>query len=289
MSVGSDAIVLALLPALFFALGIQCLNRGLAYADSRTGTLIDISTTAVIYWLMAPFYLDASYWPTTAAAIFVVVGLFRPVLSANLSLAGVKRMGPTLASAFNAMGPLFAAVFAIALLGEQLTPFIALGTLAVIAGSLVEIRPGGGNRDWPFWALAFPISATTLRSLAHVLIAIGLTVVPEPLFAGLVAYTTSTLVALALESRRKGRRHIQRSWGLAWFVAGGTMHACAVWSMNAALVIAPVTVVVPLTTSSPVFTMLLSIYVFRRETIGPRKAFAVLLIVAGVIVIAMTP
>ena len=60
MSVGADAIILSLLPSLFFAFGVQFLNRGLAYADSRTGTMLDIATTATIYWLLAPFYIESS-------------------------------------------------------------------------------------------------------------------------------------------------------------------------------------------------------------------------------------
>jgi drug/metabolite transporter (DMT)-like permease len=287
VSVGADGILLSLLPALFFALGIQCLNRGLAYADSRTGTLIDIATTAVVYWLLAPFYLKTEHWLTWATAIFIAVGLFRPVLSANLALAGVQRLGPTLSSALTATGPLFAALFAVVLLGEQVTLPIAVGTIAVVVGTLVEIRPGRGTREWPLWAMIFPMGATTLRSFAHVLIAFALAIVPEPLFAGLLAYTTSTLVGVLVESRRREGRYIRRDPGLAWFAAGGLMHACAVWSMNAALIVAPVTIVVPLTASSPVFTMLLGVYVFRRETIGARKCLAVLVIVAGVIVITL--
>ena len=68
MTVGFDGIALSLLPALFFALGVQCLNRGLAFADSRTGTVIDIVTTTTIYWLLAPFFLETGHWATPATA-----------------------------------------------------------------------------------------------------------------------------------------------------------------------------------------------------------------------------
>lgn len=280
-------VVLSLAAAGFFALGVQFLNLGLPYADSRTGTLIDIGSTAIFYWLLSPTFLKAEYWFTPATLIFVAVGLFRPVLSANLALAGVQRLGPTLASALNSTTPLFAAAFAIVLLGEALTWPIVIGTIAVVAGTVVQSGPNAGARPWSAWALAFPLAAACLRSFAHVLIRLGLAIVPVPLFAGLVAYTVSFIVALAFEGRRRrGRRVDWRSPGLAWFVVAGIMHGLAVWTMNAALQIAPVNVVVPLVSATPVFTLLLTWLLFRRETIGWRKIAMVALVVLGVVIIA---
>jgi len=282
-------VVLSLTAAFFFAAGIQALNQGLRYADSRVGTLIDIATATVFFWLLSPLYLKTEYWLSSAALIFAAVGLFRPAISANLALAGVRRLGPTLASTLGATTPLFGALFGVALLGEQLTAPLIIGTLAVVAGTMLETRPGKEDRDWPLWALALPLGASCLRSGAHVLIRIGLAFAPSPLFAGLVAYSVSLVVAFLAETRRSDSRRVQwRSPGLLWYVLAGVMHATAVWTMNAALQRAPVSVVLPLISSSPVFTLLISALVLRREVIDRRKIAMVVLVVAGVAYIAAT-
>lgn len=282
-------VVLSLTAAFFFAAGIQALNQGLPYADPRVGTLIDIATATAFFWLLSPFFLKAEYWSSSALWIFAAVGLFRPVISANLALAGVKRLGPTLASTLNATTPLFGAVFGVALLGEELTTPIIIGTLAVVVGTMLETRPGSADRDWPLWAVTLPLGAACLRSGAHVMIRYGLAFAPAPLFAALITYSVSFVIALLAESRRGGSRRVQwRSRGLAWYVLAGLMHAMAVWTMNAALQMAPVSVVLPLISSSPVFTLLISRLVLRREVIDRRKIAMVTLVVAGVGYIAAT-
>ncbi|MDA1098473.1 MAG: EamA family transporter [Proteobacteria bacterium] len=214
----------------FFSMGIQFLYLGLRHGDSRTGTLIDTGATAGFYWLLSPFFLRRGYWAGSGFLIFVAVGLFRPVLSANLALAAVRRLGPTLTSTLTATTPLFAALFGVSLPSEELTRAIVLGTLAVVAGTAVQTMGGGmkdgATRPWPLWAPIFPLGAA------------------------------------------------------------GIVHSRAVWSMNAALAFAPASIVVPLVSTTPLFTQLLDLILFRRETVTLRRLAMVAMVVAGVILIA---
>src|SRR5882672_9381159 len=84
--------------ALLFALSNHFSNMGLQHSDARAGTLVSIATSAVAYWLFAPFFLKSSYWLTTAALMFAIVGLIRPALSTTLAISSIKMMGPTLTS-----------------------------------------------------------------------------------------------------------------------------------------------------------------------------------------------
>ena len=90
--------LLALTSALRFALSIQVESLGLDLVDYRSGALINIGTTAIVYWLLSPLFIESSFWFTEAAFLFALVGLFRPALSLNLAVAGVKLLGPTLTS-----------------------------------------------------------------------------------------------------------------------------------------------------------------------------------------------
>jgi len=58
-------------------------------------------------------------------------------------------------------------------------------------------------------------------------------------------------------------------------------------SLNTALLRGHIVTVVPIVACSPVFTMLLSVLVFRRERLTPRTVLAVALVVPSVIFIAL--
>ena len=66
-------IILAVLSAFLFALSIQIQNLGLQFADPKTATLVSISTTAFVYWLISPLYLEPAYILTTGTLLFAVV------------------------------------------------------------------------------------------------------------------------------------------------------------------------------------------------------------------------
>jgi len=226
---------------------------------------------------------------TSAVLVFAVLGLFRPFLSANFALAGVRYLGPTLTSTLASTSPLFAAVFAILILGESLTLAVLIGTLTIViaVGMLTQRRET--KDSWPAWALLLPIGAAAIRALGHAMTKLGLNTVPDPLFAGLVSYTVSLAIALIAMFSRDQRIYRDAKWspGLLWFFAGGVINGISIWSLNTALNLGSVITVVPIVALSPIFTFLLGFLIFRRETFTFRIILAMLLVVPGVILIAI--
>ncbi len=77
-------------------------------------------------------------WPLVAALVYVAVG---PSLVAYRCWgAGVARVGPALASFFNNLTPLFAALLSATLLGEPPRLYHALGFVLIVGGILVSSR-----------------------------------------------------------------------------------------------------------------------------------------------------
>jgi len=280
---------LALASAFLFALSIQVQNLGLKHAEPRPGVVVNIGTTALVFWALSPLYLDSSYWLTPATALFAIVGLFRPALSVNLAVAGVKLMGPALTSGLAATNPLFAACFAILLLGEKMTWPMAVGTLAVVGGVAISaFRPGGMARGWPVWAITLPLGAAFFRALGHPLTMIGLADIPSPLFAGLISYTVSIIVVYAA-FRLEGRRMPTLTRGYLWFVLSGSLNGVSIYSLNSALAGGSLLTVAPIVACSPLFTILLGHFVFRKEAITGRTVATIALVVSGVILIIVNP
>ncbi len=285
-------ILLSLLSAGLFSVSILVLHQGLRYADSESGSLIQISATALCYWLFAPWLVESWMWLTSAAAIFAVIGLFKPFLSANAALLSVHYLGPTPTQTLAATSPLFAAAFGVFFLGEYLTMPIVLGTLAIMAGSIILAQQrqekGSSRTSWPLWALSLPLAAAFIRAAADTFTKYGMLELPSPYFAGLVMFTVSVLIASAFYIIRRRRLPLMgRGHGNGWFVLAGVVNAIAVYCMNIALHLGDVIIVLPLVAASPLITLLLSVFVVRRETITRHSLLAALLVVPGVIVIAI--
>jgi drug/metabolite transporter (DMT)-like permease len=263
-------------------------SLGLKYGRSQTGALISMLGSTVLFWLFSPWFLQLWYWGTSAVVIFALVGLFRPFLTSNLAIAGIRHLGPTLTSILASTAPVFAAFFAIVILGETLTVPIALGTLTIVLAIGLLARKSEAKSTWPVWALALPIGAAVLRALGHALTKLGLDIIPDPLFAGLVSYSVSLVIALgsALGQRKRTSARLRWTPGLLWFFCGGIVNGISIWSLNTALNMGEVVKIIPIVALSPVFTLLLGLFVFRRETLTLRIVLALLLIVPGVILVA---
>lgn len=281
--------LLAVGAAMCFALGAQFASLGLRNMDSRSGSFVTIATSMLLFWIISPLYLKFEYFLTFAAVVFASIGLFRPLLSANLAHFGNKLLGPTRSSTLASTAPFFGVAMGVLFLNEALSWQTAVGTLAIVGGvMLLSSRRGSGPQSWPLWAILVPIGAAFLRAAAQVLTKFGMQSLPDPLFAGLMAYSVSFVLALFSENvlSEQARRKLVAP-GLMWFVGAGTVNGFGIMNLNAALNIGTVTEVAPVVACSPLFTLLLSVLIFRRETITLLTTAAVSLVVAGLMLIVL--
>lgn len=282
--------MLALLAAVLFGLGMQFTQLGLRTIDSQRGTLLTILSSTVLYWIAAPWYLDWSHWAASIVWVFVLMGLFRPFLSSNLSIAGTAFLGPTISSTLSSTAPFFGLLFGVLILDEGLSSATLAGTVAIVGGVALLARRGGtaALSGWPLWALLLPIGAAIIRVSAHLLAKVGMETVPSPYFVGLVGYTTSSVVALANNARRQTPLGtILGKSDASWFLITGVFYGAAVLTLNFALQVGELSVVAPVVSSEPIFVLILGMLFFRERHIDRRVISSVALVVLGVIVIAM--
>lgn len=284
---GALPVALALTAAALFAFGNQCSRLALRHIDSQTVVLWQIGISVSMYWLAAPFYMEAWYWTASVLPLIVVLGLFRPLLSANLGMAGTRILGPTIAATLSATSPLFGVALGVALLSEPLSWEIAAGTAGIVAGVVLISARGSASRTWPLVALLLPVGAAVMRSLSHALTKIALVEVPSPFFVAVVAYSVSFVLALANQARtgRPTFPPVGRK-GLAWLIATGLTFGVSVIVLNVALLHGRLIQVVPVIACTPLFTLLLGAAVFRETAITRRVALAVLVVMPSVALIA---
>jgi drug/metabolite transporter (DMT)-like permease len=289
MSSAAYTVALALAAAVFFAFGNQSSKRALNYADPQTVTLYQIGVAGALYWLASPLFLEWEYFATTAALMLAVIGLFRPLISANLSTAGVRVLGPTVSSTVSASAPLLGVTLGVVLLDESLPWQAAVGTLGMVAAILVLSWRKPEQRMWPVLALLLPLGAAAIRASSHAVTKLGMEEVPSPFFAALVTYSVSFPLAFAYAYWR-GYRFNARAIplaGYAWMSNSGLMFGLAVLALNSALLSGDLVVVSPITACTPLFTLLLGRWVFGEANLDRRAIIAVGLVVPSLILIGL--
>ena len=278
---------IALLAAALYGTAYVTTHFALRHMDAVSGARVSVPSACLLFWLLSPA-LDWSAWNAKAAAIFALVGLFYPALVTLLIFAANRRLGPTISGAIGSTTPLFAVLGAAAFLNEAFGAAELAGTAAIVVGTVALSRPadsGGARiRRGSLW---LPWSAALLRSGAQLLSKAGLVLWPSPLAAVLAGYTVSTaaLWAAGLFGAARARARFTRN-GVAWFAVTGIVNGCALLATYWALATGPVHVVSPVVATYPLFTLLLSALLLRRERLDSRLLAGVALTVAGVVTFA---
>ncbi|MBT6095937.1 MAG: DMT family transporter [Rhodospirillaceae bacterium] len=281
------AILFALTAAFMFALGTQFSKRGLETSDAATGVVIQLSVQAGLYWLMSPFFIEAHFWLMPVVFLFAAMGFFRPFLSSRLAMTGNRHLGPTITSSLSGTSPLFGVLLGIVVLGEELTPALLVGAVAVFSGiSLLSWRRGNVKRDWPLWVIFLPICAAFLRAATNLLAKVGMEVLASPYFASLVAASVATIIAW-MTSGRHFKVDVARGPAGKWFVLTGICYGTGALSLNLALIRGQLVEISLILACVPIFSLFLGAFVFHEKAITRHVVMAIVLIVAGVMAISL--
>jgi drug/metabolite transporter (DMT)-like permease len=276
--------LLALLSAACFGAALVVVHFGLRHVTSHAGARISLTTTSVLWLLLAPVLLDLSAWHAGAAAIFALVGLFYPAAVTVLTYRSNRLIGPTLTGTISSTTPLFATALAVLFLGERLTLAIGAGGCVVVAALfMMAWRPG--TRFSPGWRIALPLACAALRALAQALSKLGLSLWPSPFAATFIGYTVSAAAIWAVPRKHESAQALRWRAAFPWFAATGALNGCGLLLLNHALQDGRLAVVAPLAALYPLFTMLFSAAFIRTEVLTRHTMAGALLAVAGVVLL----
>jgi hypothetical protein len=105
-------------------------GRGNRVADDDDGYRVRPPST-LLFWCLAPFFVDPRNGNLKAVIWFACVGLFFPGAAALLNFESNRLMGPNIAGALSSMTPVFAVLLAIVILGERVRGPQLLGMAAI--------------------------------------------------------------------------------------------------------------------------------------------------------------
>ncbi|MEZ5751068.1 MAG: DMT family transporter [Paracoccaceae bacterium] len=275
-------IVYSLSAALLFALSAHVQRLGLKGTDPATGALFSVMASAGLLWLIAPFVIDWSWFSHPTLWLFAAIGVLFPAAGQRLQILAVQSVGPSLTTSLASLTPLFAVSAGVIWLGEALNLQAAIGIGFTIAGLfLASYVPGKAGRGWPLVALLFPLGAALVRGIAQPLLKLGFETLPSPFFAILVGSTVSVMVlgVLSLWQLRQGTVKVGPSG--RFFAMSGVLNGLGILSVNLALFSGSITSVSPLVATTPIWVILLAVFVFREARPTPRHMLVALMVVIG--------
>src|SRR5246500_5853908 len=169
----TTAIFLALASMFMFGAGFVLTQFGLRWMLPWVGVAISIPTSTLLFWCLAPFFVDPSGGDVRAVVLFACIGLLFPGASALLNFESNRLLGPNVAGALSSMTPVFAVLLAIVILGERIRGPQLLGLAAIVVGiSLmywVHVNLSAGS----LWLMMLPLAAAAIRGVVQPIVKFG--------------------------------------------------------------------------------------------------------------------
>ena len=280
----------ALVNAFLFALHNILTKKALRYSNPATAVISSLMINVVFLWGVALLFVPLAPLASASILIFVAVGFFQPGLTRLLTYKGIDTLGVALTDPIRASTPLFSALMAIIFLGEQITPPIVIATFMIIGGiTLLSWRGGSMKLAGSALYLWYPIAASALAGASQTARKFGLAAVPHPFLAAAVTASSSLIISL-LTMRYVEKT--QESWQMNrqcfwWFLASGIVVSFAMVCIYYALDLGKVSVVIPIASTGPLFSLILTALFLRDvERVTLRIVISAWLIVSGVILIS---
>lgn len=269
-------------------------NRGMA---STAVLLIMAVNLGVLTPLVAVFYYPTYEVTLDSLAAFMTAGIFGTLLGRLCAYTSIDRIGASRASPLLAARAFVATILGVVLLNEVLTMLQGAGIVAIVIGTsgLVWETTQENPDDLP--------RSKLVRSLGIAAVAAGAFGI-EPILAhwgfqegtpapvGVVIKTVAATGGMAAYLRWQGELPAlsdARSAEMRWFALAGLCNTLFILAYYVALAIAPVSLVVPLVVTNPLFVVALGAVFMPDylERVTPRLLVAAVVVVGGVVAVTV--
>jgi drug/metabolite transporter, DME family len=279
--------IVAIFSAMGWAGDSVLVRLGLRQSNIFAAMLVSYTVSITCLWTYILMTTPLDFLRSPAMLYFLVSGCLQPLFARALYYEALIRLGVSRAGPLRGAEPLFATAIAVAVLHEQPTVPVYVGTVLIVA-SIWAISSGqSGKSDWRLFDFFLPLGAALVSAISQSLRKQGLNILPDP-FVAAATVTSVTLMLFMIflvVTKRTGQLRMGRQSFLFFFIAA-LVALLAQISNFIALSRADISVIIPLLNTTPLFTVLFSSLFLRgMETITPRIILGAILMVAGVITI----
>ena len=295
LSISILGIVLAAVASVGFALQYIFVRIG-----TRSGSVEDVvwitllCNTAIIVPL-ALVFSDGVVSPRSIMA-FVAAGVVGALLSRILMFESIQRIGASRTSPIVASNIIFATIFAMFVFGDTVTliHFFGVG-LIVISIAYISYEtsndPDSVDQNPTVKTISLPILTALFIGMEPIFISIGLSLGTSTL-TGLAVTVSTAFVGFSIYlvvSSGTPRPGVIFEPEFKWYLSTGLIITISMLSYFAALESAPVVFVVPVIQTSPLFIILISMFVLpdHVEKITCRLTVAAIGVVIGAVFVSL--
>jgi len=276
----------ALTSAALFAFNALCVRWALRGASALTITLASVVTNFSVLWLVAILSGPLPRGLQAPAAIFLLAGALSPALARLTLYKSIELIGVSRASTISNTAPLYSAILAVPLLGEHLSWRIGVGTVLVVMGLALTLRPeawGAVRRPWAAGAL-LALNTAVMASVSFILRKLGMRLLPLPALASALTMTGALLALLPYVLIRARADVLRTDQGsLKYLLAAGLLSSGGFLLYFFALDLGTIVTVTPLANTTPLFAIAF-LRLFRQgEPVALTTLVGAVLAVAGIL------
>jgi drug/metabolite transporter (DMT)-like permease len=279
--------IVAIFSAMGWAVDSVLVRLGLRQSNIFAAMLVSYTFSITCIWTYILMTTPLDFIRSPAMIYFLVSGCLQPLFARALYYEALIRLGVSRAGPLRGAEPLFAIAIGVAVLHEQPTVPVYVGTILIV-GSIWAISSGqSGKSNWRPFDIFLPLGAALVSAISQTLRKQGLNILSDPFVAAAtVTSVTLTLFMMFLfVTKRTGQLRMGRESFLFFFIAA-LVALLAQISNFISLSRADVSVIIPLLNTTPLFTVLFSLLFLRGlETITARIILGAIFMVAGVITI----
>lgn len=286
-------IVLALLATVAYASTKVLVRKGLEKSNFFSATLVVTVTGIIILWPLALLFTNLRTVNLEGVLFFVMAGLLAPGIARLLYFKGMQVVGVSVNTSISVAYPLYSSIFAVLLLGENLTLENWVGIVCILAGA-VSIQsslsnPKTGPERISKKGLTFPLLASFAVALSLIIMKHGLNIFDEPLLGSAIGNSSTFVLYLPMlisSYTMRGSLRLGKDFRLFW-KAGACLSFGWISSFYA-LSHERVSIVTSLLVTEPLFVFFFaSLYLKELEHISFKLVTGALLIVVGTMLVTI--
>jgi drug/metabolite transporter (DMT)-like permease len=279
----------ALITAICFGLNPVTLKLGFARGGRTEVALwIGLGVAVLLYLLLLPIAGGLHWDQVTPPALlgFVAGGLLGSGIGRNWMFIAIDKLGAAPATAIKNSAPVISTILAVLLLGETVDAIEIAAIISIVIGiTFVTWRKGQGIKQLAGIGVLAAVGSAIAYGIRPLFLEFGLDRADIPLTSAFVGAVAALLYAsvLARGSLRRLRLDLHET-SLWFFLLSGVLQAIGFLCLNLGLSAQDVTVVYPVTSSAPIFTLgFTALFLRGHEQVTLRLAVGVVLVVLGVI------
>lgn len=274
------------------ALGIRLATRR---GESAHVLLVNIGITAVVFVILSVVFVQKPIVTPRSVLAFVGAGLVSFVVARGLYFAGIKRVGASRSEPIKASMPLHATVFAVLILGEDVTGPQFVGILLIIVGIALVSWEGAQadhlvGKSVPWFGLSLPLVAAVFFGLEPILASIGFREGTSILVGGAIKSVAGVIILFGfLIARDSVPRYSDLPTGdVRWYIFSGFASSVSMLAYYGGLNVARVSIVVPIMQMSPLIVVSFSAVFLRGlERVTLRLVVAAAVIIVGAVIVTV--